>query len=237
MASISVAVFLLALQAQRPLDPRPESIVPTAVFSGSGQNTIAAMTSDSSGNLYLAGSTSSPDFPVLNAAQPQFGESQVMRSADRGTTWTKRTSPPGAPLWIQPDPVAASVVFAGTAAGIFRSTDTGQSWTLVYPWHILSGVMSGMGIDPGNHLHLIAAVASGSVIQARMAATPGRSALCRGRRPSGRSSTRSVRERFCSTVGTRFSLRTEATRSPTSDHRHPDWSTRHSTPSIAVGSG
>ncbi|MGA3020144.1 MAG: SBBP repeat-containing protein [Bryobacteraceae bacterium] len=122
------------------------------------------MTSDAQGNLYVAGSTTSPDLPVLYAAQPQLGESQLMRSVDRGATWTKVTAPPAAPLWIQPDPVSASILFAGTAQGIYRAQDGGQTWKLVYAWQVPSGEVTSMGIDPANHLHLVATVVSGLVI-------------------------------------------------------------------------
>jgi photosystem II stability/assembly factor-like uncharacterized protein len=164
MPSLTLAIFVLAMQAaQRPVPP-PGSLRPTVTFGGSGQNTITAMTSDAAGNVYIAGSTSSPDFPVVNAAQPQFGESQLMSSANRGATWTKLALPPAQPLWIEPDPSVASILFAGTATGIYRSTDGGQTWASVYSWSVSAGEGSSMAIDPGNHLHMIATVATGLVI-------------------------------------------------------------------------
>jgi hypothetical protein len=47
-----------------------------ARFSGSGSDSIQAMTSDASGNVYVAGTTTSLDLPVKNAAQPRMGGAQ-----------------------------------------------------------------------------------------------------------------------------------------------------------------
>src|SRR5713226_9086243 len=47
---------------------------PTTWFSitGSGTNSIADLATDADGNLYIAGTTTSPDLPVKNAAQAEF---------------------------------------------------------------------------------------------------------------------------------------------------------------------
>jgi hypothetical protein len=67
------------------LSPRSSGgISPEVTFAGSGQESIQAMAADAHGNIYVAGTTSSPDFPVKNAEQPQFGDSRMMRSVDRG---------------------------------------------------------------------------------------------------------------------------------------------------------
>ena len=62
---------------------------PTTWFSltGSGTTSIADLATDADGNLYIAGTTTSPDLPVTIAAQASLGEAQIMRSTDRGATW------------------------------------------------------------------------------------------------------------------------------------------------------
>src|SRR5580692_10944864 len=47
--------------------------------SGSGTSTVAAAQSDGHGNLFIAGSTTSLDFPTLAAAQPNAGSSPITR--------------------------------------------------------------------------------------------------------------------------------------------------------------
>src|ERR1017187_6751174 len=64
--------------AVRPPERRPDaggvlSQLGIAAFGGSGQTSIQAAAADASGNIYIAGTATSPDFPVKNAAQPVFG--------------------------------------------------------------------------------------------------------------------------------------------------------------------
>ncbi len=101
---------------------------------GAGQTAIQALATDSSGSIFVAGTTSAPDFPVKNAAQPVFGEATILRTSDLGTTWTPMGSPPGVVSALAPDPVAPQVLFAGANSGIFKSSDGGQPGG----WFILS---------------------------------------------------------------------------------------------------
>jgi hypothetical protein len=133
-----------------------------ASFGGSGQNSIQASAADSSGNIYLAGTTSSPDFPVKNAVQPSFGESRIMRTTDLGVTWTRVGSPPQDVNLVVPDPVALQILFAAGTTGIYKSTDRGQSWRQVWQSQpALFANAADLVIDPGNHLRLAATVPFG----------------------------------------------------------------------------
>src|SRR2546430_2730888 len=78
-----------AIAARPPASPGPGGILRQlnlAGFAGSGQNSIQAVATDSRGNIYVAGTTPSPNFPVRNAAQPVFGEARILRTTDLGTT-------------------------------------------------------------------------------------------------------------------------------------------------------
>jgi uncharacterized protein (TIGR03437 family) len=132
-----------------------------AAFGGSGQTTIQALARDSSGNLFVAGTTNSPDFPEKNAAQPALADATILRTSDLGITWIRVGSPPGVTSVLVPDPVAPQVLFAGTNQGIFKSTDGGQTWRQVYafdPSPQFGGLQfsGALVIDPGNHLRLAA---------------------------------------------------------------------------------
>jgi uncharacterized protein (TIGR03437 family) len=126
-----------------------------ALFGGSGQNSIQAMSTDPSGNIYVVGTTSSPDFPVHNALQPNFAEAQILRTIDLGNTWT-RVSSPADVTTVFPDPVAPQVLFAGGTAGIYKTSDGGQTWSVVYP--LQPATLNSLVIDPGNHLRIAAIV-------------------------------------------------------------------------------
>src|SRR5216684_4228802 len=102
-------------------------------FSGFGRgNTIAV---DSTGNAYVTGTTTSGDFPTVNAFQPTPGGGFFL-SADGAATWTASnsglTSPNVTALAVDPTIPTNHTVYAGTSdAGIFKSTNGGLSWTAI----------------------------------------------------------------------------------------------------------
>jgi uncharacterized protein (TIGR03437 family) len=114
------------------------------------------MSTDPSGNVYVAGTTSSPDFPVHNALQSDFAEAHILRTTDLGNTWTRVNSPSDVTT-LFPDPVVPQVLFGGGTAGIYKTLDGGQTWSVVYP---LQSVMTldSLAIDSGNHLRIAAIV-------------------------------------------------------------------------------
>ncbi len=122
-----------------------------ASFTGTAKDSIQAAATDSSGNIYVAGTTYSSRFPVKNAAQPAFGESSILRTTDLGATWSRVGMPPCAVTLVVADPVSSQTLFASCSTGIYKSTDAGQSWQMVYP----QGAGS-LAIDPGNHLRVAA---------------------------------------------------------------------------------
>lgn len=159
-AAILNLLLALPIPAARPSNPAGVlSELTIANFASSGQTTIQAVATDASGNLYVTGTTNSFNFPVKNAAQPVIGEARILRSTDLGATWTRLGLPPADVTVVVPDPVSPQIVFAAGTAGIFKSTDGGQSWTTVYPSSI-----GALVIDPGNHLRL-AAVMGNNVIR------------------------------------------------------------------------
>jgi uncharacterized protein (TIGR03437 family) len=126
---------------------------------GSGTS-IQGLATDAEGNVLVAGTTSSPNFPTKNAFQPTFGDASVLRSTDLGNTWTRVAAPLDVTS-IFPDPVAPQVLFAGGSAGIYKSADAGATWQVVYPFP--SGIaLQSLAINPGNDLQIIAALNSGT---------------------------------------------------------------------------
>jgi hypothetical protein len=126
---IIVAFLFSALGA---VAQRESPRIPLVSFAGTGQESIQAMVSDPQGNIYAAGKTTSPNFPVVAARQPQIAGSSAMRSSDSGATWARLTNPPAGLQLIQPDPVNPQVLFGASTAAIYKSANTGQSWSPVF---------------------------------------------------------------------------------------------------------
>src|SRR5947209_7010413 len=69
------------------------SLVYSKIFGGTGYDLGSAVAADAAGNVYVAGTTASVDFPVKNALQPRIGGTPLRASLDRGKTWTAPAIP------------------------------------------------------------------------------------------------------------------------------------------------
>ena len=136
-----------------------------AAFGGSGQTTIQALATDAAGNVYVTGSTSAPDFPVKNAAQPLFGDSRILRTTDLGKTWDRVGSPPEDVAAMASDPSTPQVLFAVGAHGVYKSSDGGATWHMVYGYASVGVAGGSVAIDPGNHLRVAAVTPAGSLVR------------------------------------------------------------------------
>ncbi len=109
-------------------------------LGGNKEDLIAGLALASSGQLVVTGSTTSSDFPTLNAIQPAFVGTRVSlyKSSDGGKSWTPADA--GVPTAIQAlstDPSNPGTVLAAFGptgefdVGVLRTTDGGASWTPV----------------------------------------------------------------------------------------------------------
>ncbi len=101
-------------------------------FSGNGRDEITAIASDSQGNVYIAGRTTSFDFPVKNAIRSINTGAALVVSDDGGETWSPLgfVPSPGATAPVQ-HPRNPSILLVSAVDGVFRSTDAGHSWRTV----------------------------------------------------------------------------------------------------------
>jgi hypothetical protein len=73
------------------------------------------------------------DYTLVMYAGVQGGSS-LYKTADGGATWAVSNTglPAGVTVWaIALDPITTSTVYAATSAGLYRSTSSGASWSLV----------------------------------------------------------------------------------------------------------
>jgi photosystem II stability/assembly factor-like uncharacterized protein len=137
---------------KNPIQPVPTSFNPAFVakikadgsdlvystyFGGSTSDYLTAIAADASGNTYVAGSTTSGDFPTTpNALQSRFNSVLAYKSTDGGGTWSRSDlGLPGGVRSIRVDPRNPSNIYAVSSNRVYKSSDKGATWqpTLATP--------------------------------------------------------------------------------------------------------
>jgi uncharacterized protein (TIGR03437 family) len=124
--------------------------------SGSGTNAVAAVGSDTQGNLYIAGNTTALDFPTTAAAQSKAGGSPVTR-IDTASGSFQRLYTPGlaAASSITIDPQNSNILYATAAGTLMRSSDGGNNW-IILPAFPSVVTINSVTVDPSNSNNLYA---------------------------------------------------------------------------------
>jgi photosystem II stability/assembly factor-like uncharacterized protein len=121
-------------------------------FGGAGNDSIHGVTVDSSGAIYVAGTTYSADLPIQNAFQPVNSGTQVVYSTDAGASWQPLQSPlataPNPNLEIAVDPTNASVLYAASGSALCKSLDAGHQFQCANLPVLSSGTISSLVVDP-----------------------------------------------------------------------------------------
>ncbi len=105
----------------------------TQTIRGAKDEIGNAITVDSSGNAYVAGQTTSINFPTTaGAVQTAFGGGPAFRSSDAGLTWNASRSGLTRTSLYALAVAPGTAIYAGaddeTAGGLFKSADGGGSW-------------------------------------------------------------------------------------------------------------
>lgn len=132
-------------------------------YGGSGSDAVNGVTTDSAGNIYVVGTTTSFDLPLLNPAQPFNSGTQLLYSPDHGFTWRPLGNLPNpyaqyqdSALPIAVDPTNAAVFYVGFNGMLFKTIDSGQHFS-----SILLPQPATIMIDPSNPSTLYANTGEG----------------------------------------------------------------------------
>jgi photosystem II stability/assembly factor-like uncharacterized protein len=122
------------------------------LLGGSGDDKGNGVAVDSSGNAYVTGQTDSNNFPTsLSAFQPGLGGSASYVTRDGGGIWLSGSRLPNSRVnGLAVDPTNPLTVFAGLGdctktAGVFKSTDGGNTWQSS---GLMGVIVEAIAIDP-----------------------------------------------------------------------------------------
>ncbi|MGH9840432.1 MAG: SBBP repeat-containing protein [Blastocatellia bacterium] len=139
------------------LNAEGTALVYSTYLGGIGSDQGARIAVDAAGNVYLTGSTESPDFP---GASNGFGNRAFFKSGDGGGNWAGNHS--GLPyvetyaLAVNPQNPSIIYIATGGSRRVFKSTDGGSNWAAADAG--LTGVVRALVVDPVNPSVLYASV-------------------------------------------------------------------------------
>ena len=146
------------------LSPDGSTVAYENHLGGSQYNYGTAITVDATGAAYVAGGTTSVDFPLVSPVQATLGARPLWVSTDGGSTWTPIDDLPfAAPRTLVADSKSPRTLYAGASdTGIFQSTDGGQTFTSLNNGIANPGVSS-LALDPSNPANLYATAVLGQI--------------------------------------------------------------------------
>ena len=143
------------------ISPDGSKMIYEVTLGGSSNAEGMAIAVDQTGAAYVAGITTSVDFPLLRPLENNMNARPLWKSTDSGFTWSPRDNLPFAFLqMLIVDPTSPNTLYAATSdVGIFKSIDGGVTWTAASQG--ITGNPTVLTIDPNHPQTLYAATGSG----------------------------------------------------------------------------
>jgi hypothetical protein len=125
---------------------------------GSGMDSVAGLGTDAQGNVYIAGTTSSQQFPVKNAVQPNLASAGLYRFSGSASTALGLSSC----SFLALDPQNPSTIYAVSNGTLVRSVNSGVTFTAT---SLPSSHTLSIAIQPGNDQSLFAGTVDQGVLK------------------------------------------------------------------------
>jgi photosystem II stability/assembly factor-like uncharacterized protein len=146
------------------LNPQGTAILYSTYLGGTGYEHGYGIALDSAGNAYVAGETSSVNFPTTSPFQATKRGHQAFKSIDGGSTWNSSDNGLNAARIndLAIDPVNPAILYVATTGwGVFKSTDGGNTWKAVNRGLTNVSEVNDVVIDPANHSTVYAGTSAG----------------------------------------------------------------------------
>jgi len=144
-SGVSIAALLLGAANAQTVQP----VVNYATsLAGSGHDAVAGIAVDASGNTWVAGTTSSLDFPTRGTHSTQPRHSSFLRIEGTTSSWSQDTTL-ASPFLFAASANTPGLVYAVDLAGLHKSTDGAGTFVLLasQPW---AQPLQAVTIDPNN---------------------------------------------------------------------------------------
>ena len=142
------------------LNSSGSALVYSTYLGGHGDENGNSIAVDSAGNAYVTGSTQSRNFPTTNPLQVNRSGNAIFKTTNSAGNWAGSDSGLLASIVVDVvfQPGNSSIAYAIADTGLFKTTDSGVTWT-AFP--TTPPIIFDLAIDPTNPSIMYAAAAGG----------------------------------------------------------------------------
>jgi len=170
MLRFATFFFWVAVSLAQHLSP---PVIRQYQYGGSGNETVQGVAVDQGGSIWIAGTTTSFDLPLVNPIQTANSGTELVFSPDDGITWQPLVNlPPSSnpfqnPLVLASAPNDVATFYAACGSQVFKTADAGRTFTTAsLPFTTSQTAISSLLVDPSSPSTIYAgATPSGGVFK------------------------------------------------------------------------